>query len=174
MRKTTVGGIIALGVVIAGAVYLIGGRVDRLSVTPSHSSGEKTGAGPTVRDAQTNSGAHDDITSPAARSNFRPIPADPRVAAMQPSPDNGLIEFVRGPAGKVISEIDNDPGSLSYRKPLREYMYSGDQVIGLISYRYMGDQIEITKTAVAYKPDGSVDNYKQDTSYATGGEKPKR
>lgn len=84
------------------------------------------------------------------------------------SPDNGLIDFVAGPDGKVIKEIDKDPNSAGFRKPLREYTYSGGKVIGLTSYRYFGDHVQITKTAVSYKPDGTVDQYVESTGYDYG------
>lgn len=107
---------------------------------------------------------------PATRSGTppRPVPADPRLAALMVSPDNGLIEFVPGDNGKVIREIDNDPNSAGYRKPLREYTYAGDRVVGLISYKYLGDQVQIVKALVSYKPDGSVDQYRESTSYEQG------
>ena len=81
------------------------------------------------------------------------------------SPDNALIEFVPDDNGKVIKEIDNDPNSAGYRKPLREYTYAGERVVGLVSYKYLGDQVQIVKAAVSYKPDGSVDQYQESTSY---------
>ena len=107
---------------------------------------------------------------PASRSGTpsRPATSDPRLAALMVSPDNALIEFVPDDNGKVIKEIDNDPNSAGYRKPLREYMYAGDRVVGLVSYKYLGDQVQIVKAAVSYKPDGSVDQYRESTSYEHG------
>ena len=107
---------------------------------------------------------------PASRSGTpsRPATTDPRLAALMVSPDNALIEFVPGDNGKVIREIDNDPSSAGYRKPLREYMYAGERVVGLVSYKYLGDQVQIVKAAVSYKPDGSVDHYQESTSYEHG------
>lgn len=81
------------------------------------------------------------------------------------SPDNGLIEFVPDSNGKVIKEIDNDPNSLGYRKPLREYSYAGERVVRLVSYHYLGNQVQIVQADVSYKPDGSVDHYREATSY---------
>ena len=81
------------------------------------------------------------------------------------TPDNGQIEFVKGGDGRVIQEIDKDPNSLGFRKPLREYTYSGDKVVGLTSYRYLPEQVEITRIAVSYKPDGSIDQYRDSMSY---------
>jgi hypothetical protein len=101
------------------------------------------------------------------------VPPDPRLAALMVSPDNGLIEFVHGTDGKVITEIDKDPGSVGFRKPMREYMYSGDKVIGLTAYRYLPEHVEITRTSVSYKPDGSVDRYSESTSYDSGQKKQK-
>jgi hypothetical protein len=104
---------------------------------------------------------------PMSRSeaSARPVPTDPRLAALMVSPDNGLIEFVVGPNGNVIKEIDKDPTSPGFRKPLREYTYAGDRVVGLTSYKYLGGQVQIIKTVVSYKPDGSVDQYRESTNY---------
>jgi len=83
-----------------------------------------------------------------------------------------LIEFVPGPDGKIIKEIDNDPNSPGYRKSLREYLYAGNNVIGLVAYRYFSDHVEITRTQVMYKPDGSVDQYSETTDYDYGNKRP--
>jgi hypothetical protein len=94
----------------------------------------------------------------------RPVPADPRLAALMVSPANDLIAFVKGADGRVIQEVDQDPGSPSFRKPLREYTYAGDKVVGVTNYRYLGGQTEVARTAVSYKPDGSVDEFRESTS----------
>ena len=93
------------------------------------------------------------------------MPADPRLAALQVSPDNGLIKFVVGDNGKVIAEIDQDPASPGFGRPSREYIYMGDKVVALTAYRYMNDHVEITRTMVAYQPDGSVAEIKETTDY---------
>jgi hypothetical protein len=107
--------------------------------------------------------------APVARAAVEPvrpaIPADPRLAALMVTPDNGLIEFVPGPDGRVIQELDNDSSSVSYRKPLREYTYHGDKVAGLTVYKYLGDQLQIVRADVTYKPDGSVDAFRESTRY---------
>jgi hypothetical protein len=105
-----------------------------------------------------NSASHGDTAS-------KPLPTDPRLAALTVSPDDGYIEFVVGTDGKVIKEIDKNPSSLGFRKPLREYMYAGERVIGLSAYQYFADSIQITETKVSYKPDGSVDQYRESMSY---------
>jgi hypothetical protein len=104
---------------------------------------------------------------PVSRSDApsRPRPADPRLAALMVSPPDALIEFVPGENGKVIREIDNDPNSASFRKPLRDYTYAGERIAGLVSYKYLGDQVQIVRASVSYKPDGSVDQYRESTSY---------
>jgi hypothetical protein len=117
--------------------------------------------------AQLNSDSRS-ATSQPTHTASKPMPADPRLAALMVSPPNDLIEFVVGSDGKVIKEIDKDPSSLGFQKPLREYTYSGDNVTGLTSYQYLGDHVQITKTMVSYKPDGSVDQYLESTSYDHG------
>jgi hypothetical protein len=59
----------------------------------------------------------------------------------------------------VIAEIDRDPSSLGFKKPQREYLYSDGRVVGLTSYRYFPDHVEVSRTAISYKPDGSIDKY---------------
>ena len=105
--------------------------------------------------------------TPASRSaaGSRPVASDPRLAALMVSPENALIEFFSDPQGRVIREIDNDPNSAGYRKPLREYTYAGDQVIRLVTYRYLGDQVQVVTADVTYKPDGSVDQFHESTRY---------
>ena len=104
---------------------------------------------------------------PVSRSGTppRPVVADPRLAALMVSPDNAMIDFVVGSNGKVIKEIDKDPSSPGFGRPLREYSYAGEQVAALTVYRYLGNQVQVTRTMVSYRPDGTVDQYRESTSY---------
>lgn len=90
---------------------------------------------------------------------------DPRLAALEVSPENGLTEFVRGNDDRVIAEIDKDPNSLGFGKPMREYTYADGKVVGLTSYSYFPDRVEIRRTAVSYKADGSIDEFEETTSH---------
>jgi hypothetical protein len=167
VRKTIIVGAVVLASVIAGVVYLSDHSAKQSPATLQSDSGEGAGAesGTPGVGAQLHSEPEGDAALQPMRSASKSVPADPRLAALAVSPDNGLIEFVAGSDGKVIKEIDKDPGSLGFKRPLREYTYSGDKVIGLTSYRYFGDHVEVTRTAVSYKPDGSVDQYLESTSY---------
>jgi len=162
VRKTLVAGGIAVVAVFAGVMYFARDPVQQSSVAVQAPKDESAPA-EAVKPAAT-------ALPPVSRSATppRPVTSDPRLAALMVSPDNGLIEFVAGDNGKVIKEIDNDPGSPGYRKPLREYTYAGDKVIQLVAYRYLGDQVQIVKAIVTYKPDGSVDQYRESTSYEQG------
>jgi hypothetical protein len=156
--------------VFAGTLYLTGKSADQpATTTPPPPAGEADAE--SVTPATGTRGIASAATSQPGRTS--PVPSDPRLAALMVSPDNGLIEFVVGADGKVIAEIDKDPSSPGFRKPLREYTWSGDKVIGLTSYRYLGDHVEIARTAVSYKPDGSVDRYSESTSLDYGEKKPK-
>lgn len=104
-------------------------------------------------------------TSVPGQTDARPVPPDPRLTALAVSSPNDLIEFIRGPDGQVIKEIDKDPASLGFNKPSREYLYSHGKVTGLTAYRYTANQLEITRTTVSYKPDGSVDDLISQTTY---------
>ena len=81
------------------------------------------------------------------------------------SPDNGLIEFVVGPEGKVIREIDNDPNSPGFRKPLREYTYAGDRGGRLVSYHYSATRCRSSRPSRHLQADGSIDQFHESTDY---------
>jgi len=159
MKKTMIVGAVAMAVaVFAGVIHFARDSAEPAAVQPSPEK-EIARAEAVTPDAA--------VRVPASRTGTppRPAPADPRLAALMVSPDNALIEFVVGSNGKVIKEIDKDPNSKGFGRPLREYTYAGDQVTGLTSYRYVGDQVQITRTAVSYGPDGTVDQYRESTSY---------
>ena len=81
------------------------------------------------------------------------------------SPDNELVEYFADAEGRVIREIDNDPNSEGFRKPLREYTYAAGRVIRLVSYNYLGKQVQVIQADVVYRPDGSIDKYQESTHY---------
>jgi hypothetical protein len=164
MKRTSVVGAVVLAAVIGAVAYLANRSSDApVASQPSASTNEThvDSARPAPPDAPSNAGTAGDSSRPF---NDSTTGIDPRLDALQVSPDNGLIEFVAGADGKIIKELDKDPGSPSFKKPLREYIYSGDRVIGLTSYLYVGDQVQITRTAVSYKPDGSIDQFRQSTN----------
>ena len=70
-------------------------------------------------------------------------------------------EFARVEGRKVVASFDggritSDAGAL--------LLGAADRVIGLTSYQYFGDRVEVTRTSVSYKPDGSVDQYLESRS----------
>jgi hypothetical protein len=160
VKKVIIIGTLAVAV-FAGVIYFARGPGEQLPDAAQP-------ADETVRAEAANPVAAAPVPATRSGTPSRPVPPDPRLAALMVSPDNALIEFVPDDNGKVIKEIDNDPNSAGYRKPLREYMYAGDRVVGLVSYKYLGDQVQIVKAAVSYKPDGSVDEYQESTSYEHG------
>ena len=128
---------------------------------------EQSGGEPPAGTQPMNEGAPK--TSPAAVApavsptdpKGRPVPADPRLAALMVGPEDALIEYVKDREGRVIQEIDNDPNSPRYRQPVREYLYAGGNVAGLTTYRHVGGQVEIVRVQVSYKPNGSVDQFRE-------------
>lgn len=158
--KATIVGAIVVAVIVTGIAYFLrdSGEPTGETVESTPTSASEQAA---VRRTSTSTGT---VSQPARAASAAAL-ADPRLAALEVSPDNGFIEFVVGADGKVIQENDKDPSSPTFRRPLREYMYSGNDVIGLTSYHYEGDQVQITRTAVSYKPDGSIDQYRESTSY---------
>lgn len=161
MKKTTIAAAIAVVAVFAGVIYFAG---DFAGETPAKSVPAKTGTVPV--EPVNPVAARPSVSKSTAAA--RPKTADPRLAALMVSPNNDLIEFFADPEGRVIVEIDNDPQSSGYRKPLREYTYAGTQVIKLVTYRYLGSQVQVVTADVVYKPDGSIDRYEESTRYEDG------
>jgi hypothetical protein len=158
MNRTIVTGVVAVVAVFAGVIYFARDSAESpTEVAPSEAESA-------LAEARKSAAS---TPLPVTRSDkaARPVPSDPRLAALMVSPDNALIEFIADPEGRVIREIDNDPNSPGYRKSLREYTYAGNQVIRLVSYRYLGGQVQIVSADVVYKPDGSVDQYNESTRY---------
>ena len=157
MNRTLIAGAIAAVAVFAGVVYFAGG--DRNQV-PVKAEAEKRPAVEAPMSAAR-------VPPPVARSEkaSRPAVRDPRLAALMVSPQDALIDFYVDPDGRVIREIDNDPASQGYRKPLRDYTYAGDKVIRLVAYHYLGSQVQVVTADVTYKPDGSVDQFNESTRY---------
>jgi hypothetical protein len=164
VRKPVVVVAVAVGVFIAAVVYLKDDSADQPPAPIQAAPRKEAGAGPVMPQAGApyNSVPGGSPSEPQ-RTDSKRVPPDPRLTALMVSPDNDLIEFVRGSDGKVITEIDKDPSSPGFRKPTREYTYSGDRVIGLTSYRYLPGHVEISRTTVSYKPDGSVDQWAEST-----------
>lgn len=163
-RNTIIVGALALAAVVGGVLYFTDDSTEQPAATTSSASNKDAGRAPAAGGTAPHDAMSQGGTAPG-RTDARPLPPDPRLAALQVSPDNGLIKFVTAANGKVIAEIDQDPASLGFGKPTREYTYAGDKVVGLTAYRYMSDHVEISRTMVAYKPDGSVDQIRESTSY---------
>ena len=157
MRNPIILGALFGAAFIAGVIYLKRDSVGAPAAAMQPATGTRAGAKP-------GSPIAGEASNPAVSPESGAAALDPRLAALQVSPDDGSIEFVRGPDGEVIAEIDKDPASPSFRKPQREYLYAGGKVVGLTSYRYFPDHVEINRTAVSYKPDGSIDHYAESTT----------
>jgi len=158
MNKSLVAGTIAVVAVFAGVAWFIRDTAEEpRAVTPpaKPEAAPVAQAAPAVRAPP--------MTRGTAAS--RPAVTDPRLAALIVSADNGLVEFLADPDGRVIREIDNDPASPGYRKPLRDYTYAGDKVIRLVKYLYTGNEVQTVTADVRYKADGSIDQYRESTEY---------
>lgn len=158
MSRKVVAGLIVAVAVFAAVVYLAREPASR----------EAPAAAPAVAAADpAESPAREAPFSvvPAGESPNRPAPTDPRLAALIGAPGNAVVEYIAGPDGRVIQEIDNDPSSQGYRKPLRDYLYAGDKLAGVTTYRYLGTQVQVSRVLVTYQPDGSVDELRETTDY---------
>jgi hypothetical protein len=162
MSKAAILGAVAVVAVFAGVYY----------VARDRDAGVEPQAGAAVKSdpaAPPPSPSPVDATKSTAPVPVRPaVPSDPRLAALMVSQASDLVELVPGEDGRVIKEIDKDPASAGFGKPLREYTYHGDKVTGLTVYRYLGGQTQIIRADVTYKPDGSVDQYRETTEYDHG------
>jgi hypothetical protein len=158
VKKSRIAVGIAMAAVFAGVLYLA------RDPAPTSSPAGTAARADAVPDAARPTTAPTPVSRSAGSS--RPVVSDPRLAALMRSPaNNELIEFFADAEGRVIREIDNDPNSQGFRKPLREYTYAGDKVIRLVSYKYLGNQVQIIQADVVYRPDGSIDKYQESTRY---------
>lgn len=161
MKKSIVLGALAVVAVFAGVLYFAGDF-----------AGDVSGqAAPAKKEAATPEPVKPVAPRPPVSKSTaasRPVTRDPRLAALMVSPDNALIDFFADAEGRVIKEVDNDPGSPSFGRSLREYTYAGDKVIRLVVYRYLGGQVQVVTADVVYKPDGSIDRYEESTRYEDG------
>jgi hypothetical protein len=152
---------IAVGVaavaVFAGVIYFTREK------SPTAPADKPAATAPRTEAAKAKSAVPQPVPRSPGTVADRPAVSDPRLAALMHSADDDLIEFIKGPDGKVIKEISKDPSSPGFGKPLREYTYSGNRVVGLVSYEYLGDRVQVHRAAVSYKPDGSVDQYREST-----------
>jgi hypothetical protein len=151
---------VAVVAVLAGVVYVARDR----AVDVASSEPESAGAAPGAEERA----PAPSVAAPAPVAGGpprRPPPPDPRLAALMTAPNDALIEMIPGPDGRVIVELDKDPASAGFGKPLRQYQYSGDRIVGLTAFRYFSDQTQIIEARVSYKADGSVDKYREETRY---------
>lgn len=161
MNRNIVLGAISAVAVFAGVLYFAGDFRDETPVKAPPVKTENIKLEPVI------SAAPPPAVSKSATAS-RPATSDPRLAALMTSPDNGLIDFYTDSEGRVIKEIDNDPGSPGFGRSLREYTYAGDRVIRLVVYRYLGDQVQTVTADVTYKADGGVDRYEEKTRHEFG------
>jgi hypothetical protein len=159
MRKSRVLSAIAVVGVFAGVLYFAGREPGLTTKRPQSAPADRDGVAAGMPAA---SAGRDPAHAAGAGSA---MPSDPRLRALEVSADNGLIEFVKDRDGKVIREIDQDPSSARFGKPAREYTYSGNQVVGLTTYKHLGNQIQVSRIMVAYKPDGSIEEFHETTEY---------
>jgi hypothetical protein len=155
-KGTVVAGGIALVVVFAGVYWI---ARDPLPAGPAATAADSAPTEPATAEPPSSA-------NPASRpSPIRATPEDPRLAALMGPPADPLIEYLPGPDGRIIKEIDRDPNSQGYSKPLREYLYADGKLIGVTAYKYLGNQVQVIRASVTYKPDGSVDDYREITEY---------
>jgi hypothetical protein len=118
------------------------------------------GIAPAPHPSNNASAVNEKVISNSASS----IAYDPRLANLAASTDNPAIEYIRGEGGLVLAEVDNEPNNISYKKPLKEYQYHQGKVRTLTRYEYYKTEIVVTTIDVAYKPDGSILDYREQTN----------
>lgn len=90
--------------------------------------------------------------------------AEALVAKLALSEDNGKIEFVKNTQGVIIKELDQDPASISFQKPLREYGYLNGKVNSMTRYEYSSGKVTAYKLHVAYDSAGEVSDYRESST----------
>lgn len=118
------------------------------------------------------SSASIEIKNKAAFVSGHPIAGTPSAgfdagalaAKLALSEDNGKIEFVKNAQGEVIKELDQDPASISFQKPLREYGYLNGKVNSVIRYEYNSGKVTAHKLQVAYDSAGKVSDYRESST----------
>ncbi len=80
------------------------------------------------------------------------------------SEDNGKIEFVKDAQGVVIKELDQDPASISFQKPLREYGYLNGKVNSVTRYEYNSGKVTAHKLQVTYDSAGELSDYRESSA----------
>jgi hypothetical protein len=165
MNRTVIAGSIAT-VAVFGVVYWFA----RPAAEPREDSPARAapGAVQTGPDAPAPASASTAPGPSRTDASGRPAPTDPRLAALVGAPGNPLVEYVADPEGRVIVEIDKDPSSARRGKPLREYTYRDGRLAGIVVYRHLGTQVQVVRADVTYKPDGSVDQFRENTTYEDG------
>jgi len=158
MNKSVIAGVVAAVAVFAGVVYFESGSAQKVSIDDASAKAATPVAEAAKPPTPTGPGLVPSSTPPP-----RSTAVDPRLVALMVSPNNAQIEYLSDPEGRVIKEIDKDPASPGFGKPLREYTYAGKQVIRLVTYHYLGDQVQVVTADVVYKPDGSVDQFHEST-----------
>ena len=152
--------VIAAVAVFAGVYWLAREpELAKRDVEPASDAVAKPDQGPEVP-----AGA-DQPSVPAPVTPKSPVATDPRLAALIGAPGDPMVEYLAGPDGRVIKEVDKDPNSQGHLKPLREYTYAGGDLVGVTVYKYLGTQVQVIRAAVTYHPDGSVDQFRETTDY---------
>jgi hypothetical protein len=160
MNRSLVTGLVAAVAVFGGTLWFMRDPADGSKAAPAANAREQARAA-------TPPGIAPPAMSPGSAAS-RPTSTDPRLAALIGAPSGALVDFLLDAEGRLIKEMDSDPGSPGYRRPLREYTYMGDKVIRLVKYQYNGNETQIITADIVYRPDGSIDQYHQTTSREPG------
>ena len=161
MNRIAVAGVVAAAGVFAAVYYIAREPATPAAAADIHAPAPGAPQSPPAS-------APAPATPAASGPAVRPVATDPRLAALMGTPGDDRVELIAGPDGRVIREVDADPNSAGYGKPLREYSYAGERVVALTAYRYLGDHVQIVRAAVTYKADGTVDQYRETTQYDHG------
>jgi hypothetical protein len=156
MKRSLVAASLVVAAVLAGAFWLRSSPRSTVSSPAAATRESAVTAAPSISPAPT-------IMRGSVAS--RPATPDPRLAALISSSDGTPADFLLDADGHLIKEVGSDRHSPSYRRPLREYTYVGDKLIRLVKYIYTGKQTQIIQADLAYKPDGSIEQYRETTRH---------
>ncbi len=102
--------------------------------------------------------------SDASIKNAAANVTDRRLANLIVEKDNPMVEYVYDESGLIIKEIDKEPSSISYKKPLKLYQYKNGKVVKVEKYEYFSTETHITTIDAAFNDDGSIQDYRETTN----------
>lgn len=124
----------------------------------------QVGAGSSAAVSQTSQFSSVPVSIPKLRATLTTSSAadfSAVAAKLALSTDNGNVEFIKNTQGQVIRELDQDPTSPSFKKPLSDYGYQNGKVNSVTRYEYNAGLVTIYRLQVAYDAAGNIVDFRE-------------